>query len=471
MIFRRNIGYGNACRTIGQRRRGKRRRVSAIVPVLAGVPALVLLAGASRPARAQVAETPLLDQLLQPSGAGGGTAFQPGVTVTSRARPDYDSSGVQAGNFVIRPEIFESAGYESNVLGTARPHGSAVIETNASVTAASDWAQSSVRASLAVDDVRFPNQPQQSFTNWSADVSGSHEFGVDVATAGYSHLTLSQTPGGLDVPQLQQPLSYSIDSVRLGYRANFARTYLTPAVEVASYDFGSSLVQGTNYQQSYRNRTVVTPSLTAGYELSPRRNVIAVLRDSEALYSDQAAGLARRNYNDVAVLGGIDYDASSVIRTRLLAGYEIRTFQNASYKTLQAPIVEASVIWTPTGLTTVTGTLARRIQDSADETTAGYTESYAQLRVDHEYLPNVLLRANAGAYYTDYRSGGGNQALYTFGAGVTYLMSRNVQAGVSYDFTARDSGSTGNFGLLGTQQNFGSSYTDHRIVLQLRLRL
>lgn len=129
------------------------------------------------------------------------------------------------------------------------------------------------------------------------------------------------------------------------------------------------------------------------------------------------------------------------------------------------------MIWTPTNLTTVTGTLARRIQDSSDETTAGYTESYIQLRVDHEYLPNVLLRGDAGAYFTQYSGGGGNQALYTVGAGVTYLLNRNMQVAASYDFSARDSGTSGNATLGLTGQPFGSSYTDHLIMLQLRLRL
>jgi hypothetical protein len=192
-----------------------------------------------------------------------------------------------------------------------------------------------------------------------------------------------------------------------------------------------------------------------------------VVRDSNANYT--MAGFSSLNYNDIAVLGGFDYDADGVIRYRALIGYEVRSFQNAQFKTIQAPIFEASAIWTPTGLTTVTGTVGRLIQAASATSSSTFTETYAQLRVDHEYLPNVLLRADIGAYYADYSAGGGNQAYYTAGVGITYLLNRNMQVAASYDFTGRQSNGNGNLGLTG--QTFGSSYTDNRFLLSLRVGL
>ena len=117
--------------------------------------AILLAAGWAVPAQAQVAETPLFDRYLE-LGTAGGLGFDPGVTVTSRSRPEYDSSGVQAGTFVIRPELDESVGYENNVLATPRPHGSPVIETYGTVNAASDYSLGNIRGSLSVDSLQFP---------------------------------------------------------------------------------------------------------------------------------------------------------------------------------------------------------------------------------------------------------------------------------------------------------------------------
>ncbi len=441
-----------------------------------------------------------LDQFISPFI--GGVGNEAGVTVLSRQRTDYESGGIRSGSFIIRPLLIESAGYQSNVLGTSRPRGSPVLETNGSLEVTSDVSRVGLTAALTVDDVRYFDQPRQSYTNWTARIGGSYEIGRDVASLQYSHLKLTQTLRDLDVPEgLQESLSYDIDAARLSYRANFSRLFLTPALDVAKYTFGSGSTTN-NVRQDFRNRVLVTPSIAVGYELAPRRNAIFVVRDSIASYSNQVAGQPKRDYNDFTVLAGFDYDATGLVRFRALVGYEVRTFNSSAFKTIQAPVAEASAIWTPTGLTTVTGSVIRRIQDSADESTSGYTETSARLRVDHEYLRNVLLQANAGVYYNEY-NGGGNQTLYTIGAGATYLLNRNMGVTATYDFVARpSSGSSGAgqqfttsgqpfstvgqpfstvgqpFGGTGSQfgpvgQRFGSDsgYVDNRILIQLRLSL
>jgi hypothetical protein len=148
-----------------------------------------------------------------------------------------------------------------------------------------------------------------------------------------------------------------------------------------------------------------------------------------------------------------------------LVGYELRTFESAQYKTVSAPIAEASTIWTPTGQTTVTATASRNIQASANGAASSYTQNYVQVRVDHEYLPNLLLRADAGVYFTNYSTGSTSQTFYTLGVGATYLLNRNIRLVFGYDFSGRDSSGGG------TTTAFGSNYTDHRVTLQLRFGL
>ena len=440
--------------------------VPATIAVLASSPALAQLSDS-----AANTETPLLDQLISPSSVGTGAAFEPGVTVATRLRPDYTSPGVTFGNVTIRPQLTESTGYDSNVLGTPAPHGSALVETNAVLSATEVWsAGTSLNASFGIDDNRYLTQSRQSFTDWSGAAGGMHEFGRDVLTAQYTHTQSVLTPLTLDVPLLDAPIPYSVDLGQLRYRANLATWFLIPQLDVGRYQFDNGSVGGVPYRQDYRDRVVVSPSLLVGYELAPRRSIVAIFRDSIASYSNQSkSNDISRDYNDAALLGGVDYDIDAAIRLRALLGYETRNFRSAQYRTISAPVAEATAIWTPRATTTITGTVARRIQDSADDTTAAFTETYGQLRGDEEYLPNVLLRASAGIYITDYQ-GGGSQTLYSAGAGITYLLNRDFELLASYDFSARQSDIS--FTTLGIKgQAFGPSYTDHRILLQLRVRL
>lgn len=423
---------------------------------------------ASYPAQAQQGQQQplLLDQLLSPEVAG--EAVAPGVTVLSRVRPEYAYQGVRVGGFVIRPELRENLGYTSNATGTSRARGSTFAETNATVQALSDWSRHSLGVSFSVDDVRFFDERQQSYTNWTASVGGTYDVGRDTVSLGVSHQNLNQTPRDLDTAETDQAITYRLTSVRAGYRAVFNRLTVRPELDVSNYEFDNGTVRGAPFIQTYRNRVVVSPSVTAQYELAPRRNLVFVVRDTSASYSKTLPGIAQRDFNDIAALAGVDFNTGGNLRYRVLAGYQIRLFSSSQYKTLQAPVVEAAAIWTPTGLTTVTGSVSRRIQDSADETTAGFTGTGLQLTVDHEYLRNVLLNANAGFALNEYDQSQGQQTRFTAGAGVTWLLNRNMRLGASYDFTSRESSGTG---TLSQGQRFGSGYTENRYLLQLRLGL
>jgi len=415
-------------------------------------------------ARAQVEETPILDQYLPPASAGGGIDFQPGITVATRTHPLYESPGVQLGTINLRPELNETVGWDSNPEGLAHPKGSPMIETQGQVAASMDLPLTSFRLSANVDNVTYTSLPSQSYTNWGFTAGAEHQFGLDDLSVNYSHERVNVLPNGLNAANILQPVALDLDDGQIAYRVHLATGFITPALEVDRFNFESVPIAGTHLTQSINNRVVLTPSVTFGYEFATRRTAVLVIRDANASYTQSVPGVATPDYNDIAILGGVDYDTDAVLRFRALIGYERRTFSSSQFQTIQAPIFEATAIWTPTGLTTVTGTLARRIQAALEQTTSGYTENYGQLRVDHEFLPNVVLYA-AGGYYIDQYPSFGNQRLASVGVGGNWLLNRNVQLGAGYDFVARTTGSTA------SETALGPSYVDHRFLLSLKLRL
>jgi hypothetical protein len=260
--------------------------------------AIAMAIGFGKAAKAQL----LLDQYI--AAEIPGTGIEPGVTVASRKRPEYDSLGGRLGEITIRPELAETVGFDDNVLGRPGHRGSAVIETNAQLRALYDHSDTTGFVNLNVDDNRYPQQQNQSYTNWSAALGGSHALGRDTLSVSYAHLNLNQTVRDLDVPLLDQALAYRVDTGRLDYRAVFNRLFVQPGLTVSKFSYDNGSVAGQPYLQNYRDRVVVQPSVTVGYELAPRESLVVVVRDAVGRYSNQIAGLASRDYNDVAVLGG-----------------------------------------------------------------------------------------------------------------------------------------------------------------------
>ncbi len=427
------------------------------------------LAALAAPGRAAI-----LDQFIDPLIPG--VAVEPGVTVVSRLRPDYDYRAVRAGDFIIRPEVSESLGYLSNVLGTSNAKGSAVVDTGAGMQVLSDWSRNAIGAAASFDDTRYLQQPNFSALNWNASLGGTFQINRDSAFAGYAHQTQNQTPRDLDTPRLDRPIAYRADVFRLGYDMGFNRLSLRPEINVQLLSFDNGTVGGQPYIQRFRNRTVLTTSVVASYRVAERRRVVLVVRNAAARYNHVDTTGLKRDYNDSSVLAGVDDDVDGIVRIRALVGYETRTFSATGLKTIQAPIAEASVIFNPNGLTTLTALVARRIADSGDESTTGYTETTARLVVDHEYLRNVLLQGQVAFTRDEYPGGGGTQSLIGAGGSITWLINRNLRLSLSDAVTMRNSravvASSPTFAnpALGSQP-FGGSYSDNVVFLKFSIGL
>ena len=441
------------------------------------------LAAAIPAAQAQLADRYMLDNYF-PSGIPGYGA-EPGTTVLSRARPFYEPLGVRVGDFIIRPEVSESLGYNNNVTGLTPSQGSFLAATTASVGFASDWTRNSIGGAVSVTNTQVPGVEGQNTTNWSVALGGTYQIGNDVLTLAGSYLSLSQATTALQSTQFNvpgflytAPVPYTMADLRAAYTANFGRISLTPAFAYSQLRFSNLQLFGVNgfvppppvggfvlgipVQQDYRNRDLYDASVTGRYEFAPERDLVVVLRDVIANYISANADLfgPSRNSNAFQALVGIDYTASAVWRYRVLVGVETRQFQNSAYPNHTAPIAEVDLIWQPTGLTTVTLRALRTIEDAADENVAGYDLNSARLQVDHELRRNILLTGYVGLQHVNYIGADATQTFYGGGAGITYLVNRHVRVEVTDDIVS----------LTGTQ-TFGPSYTQNIALVTLKLAM
>jgi hypothetical protein len=369
-----------------------------------------------------------------PAGVPGyGTA--PGVTVASRVRPEFDPPGVRLGSFVLHPQMDEGLGYDSNVFGSSSPRGSWIVGTHPSLLVGSDWSRDSLGAAIAVDDARYLDQPRQSRTDWTASLGGSLAVGRDQLTVAAAHFALHQDRTELDALPSDAPVGYQVDDVRAAYTITLNRVTVTPSLAFSAYRYDSTTILGVPSPQGYRDRNVVQGAVTTRYELAPRRDFLLVTRALGSHYVAPQPGQPIRDSTGYQVLMGFDDDADAVWRYRVLLGWEVRAFRAAQFHSHQAPIAEAALIWSPSGMTTVTATLTRSIEDAAQEGIAGYTYTSGRLVLDHEYQRNVLLQVYAGVQRADFLQGGGQASGVSLGGGVTWLLNRNMRLSATYDFT------------------------------------
>jgi hypothetical protein len=376
----------------------------------------------------------LLSEYFPAGVPGYGTG--PGVTVASRRRPNFDPLGVRAGSFVLHPQVDEGLGYDSNVFGSGkRSPGSWLVGTHPSLLLGSDWSRNSIGAYVGASDLRYLDQPRQSYTNWTASLGGTWSVGRDQLTVAASHLQLHQPRTDLDALPSDTPVAYQVNDVRASYLITWGRFSITPSLAFTTYNYEPTTIFGVPTSQAYRDRDVLQGAVTTRYQLSPQHDLLMVGRLLGVNYTAPQPGQPTRNSTGAEFLLGVANEANAVWQYRVLVGWEIRAFAASQYSTHQAPIAEAAVTWNPSGMTTLTATLTRSIEDAAQEGIAGYTYTSGRLVLDHEARRNLLLQASASLQYADYLQGGGHSGGFSLGAGATWLLNRHMRVSATYDFT------------------------------------
>jgi hypothetical protein len=402
-----------------------------------------------------------------PSGVGGYDQ-QLGVTVQSRARPLYAAPGINLDSFNIQPRLDQSLFYNSDPSG-ASGQGSWGSSTAASVRAGSLWTRNSLGLSLGVDSFRYFSLPALNHTNWNIGVGGGYTIGDSQLVLDYSHQSYSQLGNTLGTVQTQTPILDQTDTAQLSYTFNFSRFSVTPDISASSYRFGTATVLGIPLNQQFLDRNALAAGVTARYAMSDEGGLLVVVRGVDNAYINPQPGVPSNDSKNYLLLGGLDYQARGVWRYRLLAGVEMSTFAAAQYPTNTSPTVQASVIWTPTGVVTLTGTLTRAVQAPQSAGTNGFALTTANLVADYEFRRNILLQARGGLQYAQYLQGGA-QTNFTVGAGVSWLLNRNLRLSLDYD-TTEQTGTTNFSTTLNPNTLTSGHYNQSLLALTLHVAL
>lgn len=407
-----------------KRRQGDRaRRLRRQLGLISGA----LLCGLSGRASAQLLER------YEPSGIPGYPDwFTDGVQPT--ADTGYESLPVKMGTTQVDPALTESAGYDSNVVNSTQPKGSATIETAPAVHAGTDWARNAIDLSLSADDVRYLQAPTESYTAWNASAGGRLDVGDDHGTLAFAHADIFSLPTEIGTFGFFRPVETIIEDGRASYQWQFGKVVLTPSIDIAAYTNSGG---GVPIDQVKRDdRIAYTATLALNYEFSGMASAVLIGSDTEARFGFTVPGTPSLNYSDASVLAGIDVHPEGVLRYRALIGYEQLDYSAAGLPNADTPAAELDAVWQPTPLTTLTGRVSRSLQNSPGALDGTYTYTAVHARIDHAYMRNLILDVSADYQSGDFLDGGSHQSLWIASTGATWQLNRGLALALNYSFEA-----------------------------------
>jgi hypothetical protein len=393
----------------------------------------------------------LLPGLVQAQAIPRGEV-QRGQTVADRPRADFDPLGVRLGAFRADVAAEAGLGYDSNIQGTRDNRlsdGFASLAAEAALR--SQWSTHALGATARILQRSYFEETEQDWTDFAVGLSGRYDLTPDTSVeASYNFVQEHLSSTSVDVQQagLQRPVPYIYNEVQAQAQSRFNRIGAvvlgnwrgyrfdnvdagpattpggTPPGQVSIFDFDSAIAAaGLNYQ------------------LAPGRFVNFIVRYQNITYQDSSQ--SARDSDTWSALVGFTYDFDGVWGFNGEIGYLRREYSGPGLKELSAPTFAGTLTWQPTLLTTVSGVVRRDVRESIRGNAVSYVATTGALRVDHEYLRNVILGAEVGVEYDEYQQPDQQSTDLYAGLSARWLINRNLALVGSYQYAWRANASAG----------------------------
>jgi hypothetical protein len=396
--------------------------------------------------RAVVAVLALAGGLLAPSQAAGQDdaallrdgvfARDRNISVTERPKPEYAPLPVRLSAFLISPQVTSSLSYDDNIL--ASDYGTrsdAIVAIRPSLSLRSDWSRSQISAFVRAAQSLYLDHSDQDTTDdaagfgWRLDVR--HDLGV-AGGVGIEHDTEPRTSEASPA-EAARPVQYDLASAWAESSGTLNRLRLTVKGSVEDYAYGNvGAAGGAEIYQRDQDRTESGAAGSAEYVYSPELSLRANLTVNRRQYRDAAPGEASRTSSGYETTVGANFDLTSLVRGDIRIGYLNQAYQSPTFRRASGLALNGRVEYFPTGLTTITASAGRSVQDSGIPGVAGFIANYGGGEVDHELLRNLVLNGRLDYAENDYLNYGRRDQIQTARAGASYLMNRLVSLSLNF---------------------------------------
>ncbi len=361
------------------------------------------------------------------------------MTVAGRPRPELDPLGVRLGAFRLDGMAELRPGYDSNLLGQAgRAPESAYGGTAGALSLNSGWLQHAVGASATVAAQQYLRHRTLDWHDWSAGAQGRYDLGFGSSVeARYRHYREHLDVYSYDVQGagIARPVPYTSDELQVTTTGRLNRYRLITGASYRSYRYDDLREAGGVTPLSRQSFNATTGTLGGSYEVAPGRHATASLRVQDISHLDSSA--RGRDSLTAEALLGVQYDFDGVWQGRAAFGWRRRDYQGATLRPLSGPAAELTLTWLPSGMTTVSLSLARTIEESIQPNAVSYTRSLGLLRVDHEWRRNVILFAEAGLDNRDYQVLHQGATDLRLGIGPHWMVNRRLTLSAGYTHMQR----------------------------------
>jgi hypothetical protein len=389
----------------------------------------------AEPAGTKVVTPPRAPALLKREQVKQEIQTQPNTLVAiPRGKPEldpYEPLGIRAGAFLLKPALETSVGYDTNPKRVENGKGSAFLKVAPEFYARSDWLRHELVVDMRGSQIWYKDTPEENRPDFDGKVRGR----VDVTDATRGELEgryriATDRPGS---PNIQAGLAHLPIFTTIGGSAGIAQRFnrfdlsvkgSAERTEYAESHFTDGSI-ASNADRNYHQYGVQT---RLNYELTPGIIPFAQLDvDTRDYALPVDAGGINRDSDGVTGKVGTTFEISRKLTGQIAIGYLVRTYKDPSLEKLAGLLLDASLVWTATGLTTVKFNAATTANESTLAGVSGVFSHDYSVQVDHAFRRWLIGTAKLSYGLDDYVGSTREDQRYAASAGITYKLSPSWQ--------------------------------------------
>ena len=351
----------------------------------------------------------------------------------SEPEDPYAPLGVQTGAFTLFPAIELIGGYDTNPAHAPGGGGASLYSVAPELQMRSNWSRHELKAELRGSYTGYSPEatPTLSRPNFNGKVDGrvdvTRDTRIDLATR---LLVATDNPGS---PNLQPGLAklpvfttfggsggvtHQFNRFELGIKGDVERTVYQ----------NSTRTDGSTASNADRQYNQYTGTLRGGYEMTPGVKPYVEVRADTRVH-DLNADISKYQRDSKGLTGtiGTTFELTRQLTGDVGVGYTRRNYEDPRLEQIKGLIVNGSLIWTASALTTAKLSAASSVGESTVPGVSGQLSRDIGLQVDHSFRRWLIGTIKIGFGLDDYVGMDREDKRYSAGVGLTYKLNRSVQ--------------------------------------------
>jgi hypothetical protein len=410
-----------------------------------GRPPAATVAAPPRPATPPGAATPLAAVTPGAATAPDVTGVVPPtagstlpVTPVVRPRPpllppeedSFGPTGVHAGTFFLRPALEVMTGYDTNpARSSTNPKGSTQLTVAPELLAKSDWERHQLDIAVHGAYYYYPDLRLADRPNLDARADGridvTKDTRIDVEGR---YLLATDYPGSPNIAADFAKLPIYTDvGATLGVGQRFNRLDISLKGTADRIEWQDSLLtNGIRQSNADRNYDQYGGILRGSYEVSPGVKPFAEV-DVDTRVHDLAIDRtgADRDSDGVAAKVGTAFEFTRKLTGEISVGYLNRYYQDPILPNIHAPLLDASLTWAASALTTVKYVGTTNVNESVLAGVSGVLVHNNGIEVSHALRRWLIATAKFGYGIDDYIGSFRQDHRYLASLAIAYKLSRD----------------------------------------------